>query len=152
MVNRATTHLLRQRKIHRLPTHSVTLDNICPLTVYSAIIALFSQVCCAYLVNGWQGGLIKIISKDNLSNSFSVMPWKQKKIEERWVLWTVWNSEVIFQMRIPLLLPLHASLSKTLSNLSFDLVISKSLLPWQNVRCKYAFTALNIKHKVNIYI
>lgn len=80
------------------------------------------------------------------------MPWKQKKIEEYWVLWTVWNSEVIVQMRLPLLLPLHASFSKTLSNLSFDLVISKSLLPWQNVRCKYAFTALNIKHLQGQYL
>lgn len=28
-----------------------------------------------YLVKGWQGGLIKIMSKDNLLKSLSVMPW-----------------------------------------------------------------------------
>lgn len=70
---------LRKTKIHRSSTHSATHDNISPLTIYCAITALFSQVCCTYLVNGWQGGLIKIISKDNLSNSFSVIPWTQKK-------------------------------------------------------------------------
>ena len=31
-----------------------------------------------YRVKGWHGGLIKIMSNPNLSNSFKVIPYKQK--------------------------------------------------------------------------
>ena len=121
-MNRATTFLLKKRKIHRWTTHSVTFENISPLTLHTVITALFSKVCYIYLVNGWQGGLIKIISKDNLSNSFSVMPWIRKK--KKRTLSVVNCLKVIFQTKLPLLLPLYASPSKKLPNRSFDLIIS----------------------------